>query len=193
MMGLAGGAGGKNGDERRREAQRRLVFSSRLWLLTQFTARTARGDVQRSHRDGCLGVGLCAAVVGVMARPAVVTGAPAVQGMEAEDRRAAYAADVTYVTNSELGFDYLRDNLAQEGSELVLQRAFNFCIIDEVRPRRPRLVTARFARSRSVRASVGRPPRCTVTLRRSWHAGCGRMAVPGISRDFSVHAIHAYA
>lgn len=53
--------------------------------------------------------------------------------MEAEDRRNAYAADVTYVTNSELGFDYLRDNLAQEGGELVLQRAFNYCIIDEVR------------------------------------------------------------
>lgn len=61
-----------------------------------------------------------------------------VQGMEAEERRAAYAADVTYVTNSELGFDYLRDNLAQEGGELVLQRAFNFCIIDEVQtPSRP--------------------------------------------------------
>lgn len=56
-----------------------------------------------------------------------------VQGMAAEDRRNAYAADVTYVTNSELGFDYLRDNLAQEGGELVLQRAFNYCIIDEVR------------------------------------------------------------
>lgn len=57
-----------------------------------------------------------------------------VQGMEAEDRRNAYAADITYVTNSELGFDYLRDNLAQEGGELVLQRKFNYCIIDEVWP-----------------------------------------------------------
>lgn len=69
------------------------------------------------------------------------------QGMEAEDRRAAYAADVTYVTNSELGFDYLRDNLAQEGSDLVLQRAFNFCIIDEVRSRSPRLPFLREIRS----------------------------------------------
>ena len=39
--------------------------------------------------------------------------------------------DVTYVTNSELGFDYLRDNLAQVPEDLVL-REFNFCIIDEV-------------------------------------------------------------
>lgn len=46
-------------------------------------------------------------------------------------RRAAYLADVTYVTNSELGFDYLRDNLAQEAESLVL-RDFSFCIIDEV-------------------------------------------------------------
>lgn len=53
------------------------------------------------------------------------------QNMSEEDRRAAYAADVTYVTNSELGFDYLRDNLAQSASELVL-RDFNYCVIDEV-------------------------------------------------------------
>lgn len=53
------------------------------------------------------------------------------QGLNSDDRRAAYACDVTYVTNSELGFDYLRDNLATSGSELVL-RGFNFCVIDEV-------------------------------------------------------------
>ena len=54
------------------------------------------------------------------------------QDMDAEARREAYAADVTYVTNSELGFDYLRDNLATAPNDLVLQRAFSYCIIDEV-------------------------------------------------------------
>ena len=56
------------------------------------------------------------------------------QGLNEKSRRAAYAADVTYVTNSELGFDYLRDNLAQEPEDLVLRREtpFNFCVIDEV-------------------------------------------------------------
>lgn len=56
------------------------------------------------------------------------------QGINEAARRAAYAADVTYVTNSELGFDYLRDNLAQDPEELVLRRdsPFNFCVIDEV-------------------------------------------------------------
>uniref|UniRef100_A0A7S0R9H9 Protein translocase subunit SecA n=1 Tax=Chlamydomonas leiostraca TaxID=1034604 RepID=A0A7S0R9H9_9CHLO len=54
--------------------------------------------------------------------------------MKPEERRAAYAEDVTYVTNSELGFDYLRDNLAGSAAELVLRATtpFNFCVIDEV-------------------------------------------------------------
>lgn len=53
------------------------------------------------------------------------------QNMSSEERRANYSCDMTYVTNSELGFDYLRDNLATTLDELVM-RKFNFCIIDEV-------------------------------------------------------------
>ncbi|QDZ17663.1 subunit SecA of protein translocase [Chloropicon primus] len=48
------------------------------------------------------------------------------------ERKRAYGADITYVTNSELGFDYLRDNMVLDASELVLQRELNFAIIDEV-------------------------------------------------------------
>ncbi len=48
-----------------------------------------------------------------------------------DERRAAYAADITYGTNNEFGFDYLRDNMKFAQSELV-QRAFNFAIVDEV-------------------------------------------------------------
>jgi len=51
--------------------------------------------------------------------------------MKDEDRRNAYAADITYGTNNEFGFDYLRDNMKFRDSELV-QRPFNFAIIDEV-------------------------------------------------------------
>ena len=55
------------------------------------------------------------------------------QGLSEKQRKAAYSADITYVTNSELGFDYLRDNLAQDPEELVLRSSgFNFCVIDEV-------------------------------------------------------------
>jgi preprotein translocase subunit SecA len=50
------------------------------------------------------------------------------------ERRVAYACDITYVTNSELGFDYLRDNMAQSPEQLVLRadHPLNFAIIDEV-------------------------------------------------------------
>ena len=54
-----------------------------------------------------------------------------VHGLSSEQRRAAYAADITYGTNNELGFDYLRDNMAVYKSELV-QRGHVFAIVDEV-------------------------------------------------------------
>ncbi|MEA2560819.1 MAG: preprotein translocase subunit SecA, partial [Acidobacteriota bacterium] len=47
------------------------------------------------------------------------------------DRKAAYSADITYGTNNEFGFDYLRDNMKYERSQMV-QRPFNFGIVDEV-------------------------------------------------------------
>ena len=53
------------------------------------------------------------------------------QGMSTAARRAAYASDVTYVTNSELGFDYLRDNLAMTEAEVVLPAELPFCVVDE--------------------------------------------------------------
>ena len=54
-----------------------------------------------------------------------------IPGMEPADRRKAYAADITYCTNNELGFDYLRDNMAIYKQELV-QRGHAFAIVDEV-------------------------------------------------------------
>ena len=53
------------------------------------------------------------------------------QDMSPAERRRNYACDVTYATNSELGFDYLRDNMATDINEVV-QRDFNYCVIDEV-------------------------------------------------------------
>ena len=54
-----------------------------------------------------------------------------IPGMPASKRRESYAADITYCTNNELGFDYLRDNMAIYKSELV-QRGHAFAIVDEV-------------------------------------------------------------
>ena len=51
--------------------------------------------------------------------------------MKPEERRAAYNCDITYVTNNELGFDYLRDNMVIYKEQLV-QRDLHYCIIDEV-------------------------------------------------------------
>ena len=54
-----------------------------------------------------------------------------VHGIEDEERHAAYAADITYGTNNEYGFDYLRDNMKHELPAMV-QRGHNFAIVDEV-------------------------------------------------------------
>ena len=53
------------------------------------------------------------------------------EGMKTPQRQENYNADITYVTNSELGFDYLRDNMALNIKDVVL-RPFNYCIIDEI-------------------------------------------------------------
>jgi len=66
------------------------------------------------------------------------------------DKRAAYAADITYGTNNELGFDYLRDNMALAGAEKA-QRGHAFCIVDEVdsilidEARTPLIISGRLA------------------------------------------------
>lgn len=54
-----------------------------------------------------------------------------VHGLSDDERRAAYACDITYATNNELGFDYLRDNMKYERGQMV-QRGHNFAIVDEV-------------------------------------------------------------
>ncbi|MEL0265052.1 MAG: preprotein translocase subunit SecA, partial [Synechococcus sp.] len=76
----------------------------------------ARRDAEwmgQEHRVGGLSVGLIQ------------------QDMSPAERRQNYGCDVTYATNSELGFDYLRDNMATDISEVV-QREFQYCVIDEV-------------------------------------------------------------
>ena len=54
-----------------------------------------------------------------------------ISDMSADMRKKAYACDITYITNSELGFDYLRDNMALK-EDMVVQRGLNYAIIDEV-------------------------------------------------------------
>ena len=72
--------------------------------------------------------------------------------MEPADRQVAYAADLLYGTNSEFGFDYLRDNMARSSEDMV-QRPLNFAIIDEVdnilidEARTPLIISAQVAKT----------------------------------------------
>ena len=60
-----------------------------------------------------------------------LTTATIIHGMDDDERRAAYACDIVYATNNELGFDYLRDNMKYERGQMV-QRGHNYAIGDEV-------------------------------------------------------------
>ena len=88
--------------------------------------------------------------------------------MKPEERRAAYGCDITYVTNNELGFDYLRDNMVIYKEQLV-QRDLHYCIIDEVdsvlidEARTPLIISGQ----------SGNPPsftKCAIFLQSSWNA-----------------------
>ncbi len=59
-------------------------------------------------------------------RPAII-----VHGLDDDERRRAYAADITYGTNNEFGFDYLRDNMKYELAQMA-QRGHHYAIVDEV-------------------------------------------------------------
>ena len=60
-----------------------------------------------------------------------ITVGVAITGMQDDEKRKAYACDITYGTNNEMGFDYLRDNLKSRVDQMV-QRELNFAIVDEV-------------------------------------------------------------
>ena len=79
-----------------------------------------------------------------------------VHGLTTKERQTAYAADITYGTNNEMGFDYLRDNMCIYSSELV-QRGHAFAIVDEVdsiRSTRPAPPSSSPARGRSPPSST---------------------------------------
>ena len=84
-----------------------------------------------------------------------------VPGMNPEDKKVAYAADITYCTNNELGFDYLRDNMAIYKEQRV-QRGHNFAIVDEVdsilidEARTPLIISGRGEKSSDLYGSADR-------------------------------------
>ena len=93
-----------------------------------------------------------------------------VHDLTSEERRKAYAADITYGTNNEMGFDYLRDNMAIYASELV-QRGHAFAIVDEVDS-----ILIDEARTSSP-AWVKSPRRC-IPARKTLYAASARRSSP---------------
>ena len=85
----------------------------------------------------------------------------AVAGMNPEEKRAAYNCDITYATNNELGFDYLRDNMVIHKEDKV-QRELNYAIIDEVdsilidEARTPLIISGRGSKSGDAYVSANR-------------------------------------
>ncbi len=69
--------------------------------------------------------------MGVLYKALGLTVGTVVHGLTTDDRRAAYASDITYGTNNEYGFDYLRDNMVSSMKQQV-QRGLNYAIVDEV-------------------------------------------------------------
>jgi preprotein translocase subunit SecA len=108
-----------------------------------------------------------------------------VHGLSDEERKAAYECDITYATNNELGFDYLRDNMKYDRAQMV-QRGHNFAIVDEVdsilidEARTPITPSTPIFRgwslpiTRLTRSSA--PPPSPRRARRRWRTCCGRLA-----------------
>ena len=84
-----------------------------------------------------------------------------IHGMDTKEKREAYAADITYCTNNELGFDYLRDNMVLYAENRV-QRGHNFAIVDEVdsilidEARTPLIISGKGAKSNDLYVSANR-------------------------------------
>lgn len=83
-----------------------------LVTVNDYLARVGRDDIGRIYKFLGMTTGLI------------------VHGLTSEERRAAYACDITYGTNNEFGFDYLRDNMAMHPSDMV-HRHFHYAIVDE--------------------------------------------------------------
>ena len=110
--------------------------------------------------------------------------------MRPDERREAYACDITYGTNNELGFDYLRDNMASSIEDCV-QRGHNFAIVDEVdsilidEARTPLIISGPTQDEVAGTASSPRsraPWSATSTTRSTRRSGPSRCSSPGITK-----------
>ncbi|WP_342114445.1 preprotein translocase subunit SecA [Pseudoduganella sp. OTU4001] len=112
------------------------------------------------------------------------------------DKQAAYAADITYGTNNEFGFDYLRDNMVFEASERV-QRTLNFGIVDEVdsilidEARTPLIISGQAENHTDLYHKINLvPPQLTQQIGEDTPDGKGKVEVPGdYTKDEKSHQV----
>ena len=116
--------------------------------------------------------------------------------MPHDDKQAAYAADITYGTNNEFGFDYLRDNMVFEASERV-QRGLNFGIVDEVdsilidEARTPLIISGQAENHTDLYHKMNLlPPQLTLQIGEETPDGKGKIEVPGdYTKDEKSHQV----
>jgi preprotein translocase subunit SecA len=116
--------------------------------------------------------------------------------MPHDDKQAAYAADITYGTNNEFGFDYLRDNMVFEASERV-QRSLNFGIVDEVdsilidEARTPLIISGQAENHTDLYHKMNLvPPQLTQQVGEETADGKGKIEVPGdYTKDEKSHQV----
>jgi len=105
--------------------------------------------------------------------------------MQHDDKQVAYAADITYGTNNEFGFDYLRDNMVYEAAERV-QRQLNFAIVDEVdsilidEARTPLIISGQAENHTELYYKINEVPKLlTMQIGEETPDGKGHVEVPG--------------
>jgi preprotein translocase subunit SecA len=111
-------------------------------------------------------------------------------------KQAAYAADITYGTNNEFGFDYLRDNMVFEANDRV-QRSLNFAIVDEVdsilidEARTPLIISGQAESHTDLYQKMNTlPPLLTLQIGEETPDGKGKVEVPGdYTRDDKAHQV----
>jgi preprotein translocase subunit SecA len=116
--------------------------------------------------------------------------------MEHAAKQAAYAADITYGTNNEFGFDYLRDNMVYEPGDRV-QRSLNFAIVDEVdsilidEARTPLIISGQAEDHTELYVKMNAvPPMLTLQIGEETPDGKGQIEVPGdYTKDEKAHQV----
>ncbi|MBS1187488.1 MAG: secA [Burkholderiaceae bacterium] len=116
--------------------------------------------------------------------------------MEHDEKQAAYAADITYGTNNEFGFDYLRDNMVYDPSERV-QRGLNFAIVDEVdsilidEARTPLIISGQAENNTELYYKMNQVPKLlTEQIGEETPDGKGQVEVPGdYVKDEKAHQV----